>query len=186
MTVDEIFKALNSHALVGIMFHDDQCKYYDFLKYQGFKRLSEYRFYDEMKGFHELNKHFMDSHNKLIQSEKVTPKTVIPASWFNHKRFDVDTNTKRNAVKEGINAWAMWERDTKELYQQMYKELVEIGEIDDALFISKMIEDVSEELKCAERMHLKLEGCNYDLVYIEEIQPDLHDRYKKKMKNVLD
>jgi len=30
--------------------------------------------------------------------------------------MDVDVNTKRNAVKDLMDKWVKWERDTKKLY----------------------------------------------------------------------
>lgn len=39
-----------------------------------------------------------------------------------------------------------WETDTKLLYEQSYKELMDIGEVEDALFVKHMIKNVSCEL----------------------------------------
>ena len=47
------------------------------------------------------------------------------------------------------------ENDTRQLYAQMYMELLELGEIDYADFIGKkLIHDVSNELKFAERLFI--------------------------------
>ena len=69
----------------------------------------------------------------------------------------------------------------KQLYQDMYKELVDIGEIAAAEKIACYICGVDCELKYAERKHLDLESTNYDLPTIVIGQHDIHERYKKKL-----
>lgn len=43
--------------------------------------------------------------------------------------MDVDIATRQNALKTGISTWIDWEKETKSLYESMYKELCDIGEI---------------------------------------------------------
>jgi hypothetical protein len=44
--------------------------------------------------------------------------------------------------------------------------------------------DVSCELKKLDRLKLKLSSVDYDGIYIEEMQDELHDKYKKKMRKL--
>ena len=56
---------------------------------------------------------------------------------------------------------------------------VRLGEIDYANFIGKkLIHDVSNELKFAERLFIELECCDYDMVYLTEIQDKYHKKFK--------
>ena len=51
--------------------------------------------------------------------------------------------------------------------------------IDYADFIGKkLIHDVSNELKFAERLFIELECCDYDMVYLTEIQDKYHKKFK--------
>ena len=54
----------------------------------------------------------------------------------------------------------------------------------DAMFVECLVEDVSEELKTVECMINDLISTGYDMVYITEIQSEIHDKYKKKMKGI--
>ena len=99
-------------------------------------------------------------------------------------RQEVDTGTKKSSVKAGVERWVKWEKETKQLYQDMYKELIDIGEIAAAEKIACYVCDVDCELKYAERKHLDLESINYDLPTIVIEQHDLHEKYCQKLEEL--
>ena len=66
------------------------------------------------------------------------------------------------------------------LYQDRYKELIDIGEISAAEKIACYVCDVDCGLKYAERKHLDLESIGYDLPTIALEQHNIHEEYRKK------
>jgi hypothetical protein len=185
MTVDEVFAALRSHMIKGMMVHEAMANYYDFLGLKGYKRCQEYHYLDETIAYRSVYRYFVNHHGKLIPQKEVGDPNVIPDTWFAYNRMDVDTATKRKAVQDGYFKWQKWETETLEFYKQLHKELTELEEIADAMKIESLICDVSQELKCIERDILDLEAVDYDIVYIVECQKCLHEKYKKKMKKEL-
>ena len=179
MEVKEIYSKLAAHMIKGMMVHEQLANYYDFLGLKGYKRCHEYHFLKETIGYRSLNRYFINHHNTLIPEERVEDPNVIPESWYNHVRSDVDIATKQNGVKNGLTKWVEWERDTKDLYEQMYKELMEIGEVASAMKIKEFVEDVDCELKKAERYWLNKEATNYDMTMIIEEQSHKHKKYQK-------
>ena len=101
-------------------------------------------------------------------------------------RQDVDANTKRNAVRSGLEKWIAWEKETKELYERMYKELIEIGEVASACKIKRFLKNVDKELKKAQRYQLNKMAVDYDMVTIIGEQEKMHDDYKNKTRFVGD
>lgn len=182
MTVEDIFKELSAHMIKGIMTHEELANYYDFLGLKGYRKCHEYHFYSESKGYRELCKYYISHYNKLIPETKVEQPEVIPESWYPHVREDVDSATKKNAARSGLSAWIEWEQSTKSLYQQHYKNLINIGEIASAKFLCDYICDVDEELKTAEEYMLNKQATNFDLAYIIEEQKDKHDKYGSKIR----
>lgn len=168
----------------GLMIHEELANYYDFLGLEGYKRCHEYHYIMETLNYRSLCRYFINHHNMLIPDTKVDTPDVIPESWYSHTRDDVDSATKKNAVKSGLVKWVTWERETKKLYEQMYKELMEIGEVASAMKIKEFICDVDCELKKAERYWLNKEAIGYDMVQIIDEQKRKHDKYKKKMKKM--
>ena len=182
MTVDEIFSKLSGHMIKGLMIHDQMSDYYDFLSLRGYKRCHEYHYKKEMCGYRKLHRYFINHYGKLIEEERIEDPEAIPSSWYRYTRKEVDANTKRSAVRAGIDKWVSWEKETKDLYQMAYRELMAINEEAAALLIEEFIRDVDCELKYAERKSLDLESVDYNLAYIIGEQTRLHDKYKRKMK----
>ena len=182
MTVDEIFRDLTAHAIQGMMAHDQFANYYDFLGLNGYKRCHEYHFMRETCSYRKLCRYFVSHYNKLVPYKEVDDPEVIPNSWYNYKRQDVDATTKKNAVKSALSKWIEWEMSTKRLYESMYKELMELGEVASACFVKELIEDVSCELKKAEGYMLNKSTTGFDLSDIIADQKHKHHKYKAKMK----
>ena len=157
MDVSEIFARLKAHILEGMVFHDDMVRYYGFLNCDKWKNEHEWHYAEETEGYRQLCDYYMTHYNMLIPVEPMNRPDVIPDSWYRYMRQDVDAGTKRNGKEVGIRKWVEWERETKKFYQDMWKELIDIGEVAAAQFISRYISAVDEELKCAEREHMNLE-----------------------------
>ena len=182
MTVEEIFSEMSGHMIKGLMFHDQMSDYYDFLSLRGYKRCHEWHYKTEMCGYRKLHRYAINHFGKLIEEKRVEDPEAIPQSWYRYNRNEVDAGTKRNAVKAGVEKWVSWEKETKALYERMYRELVGLGEDAAAIFVQKYIEDVDCELKWAERKAIELADVDYNLGFVVGEQTRLHDKYKRKMK----
>lgn len=180
MTNEEVFQGLSERLIKGVMFHDYMVDYFDFLNLHGYKRMQEYHGKHEMKEFRKLHRYFIDHYNKLVPDVRFENEEYIPASWYQYTRQDVDINTKRNAVKSAFEKWETWEAETKKYYEQMYKELFDLGEYASATCVKKMIKDVSHELKWVQRKRLDLMSADYEMNYILGEQKYYHDFYKGK------
>lgn len=184
MTVEEIFSKLSQHMLKGIMIHEQLANYYDFLALMGYKRCHEYHFLNEICLYRGVCRYFINHYNKLLQYTDTESVEIIPKSWYNYTRQDVDMSTKKNAVKNGFTKWVEWKKETKALYENIYKELVEIGEVAAAMKVKELICDVDSELKKAEREFLYKKSVDFDMIVIVDEQDKLHEKYKKKEKEI--
>ena len=180
MTVEEIFDKLSSHLVLGLMTHEQFCNYYDFLGLQGYKRCHEYHYMKENLAYRGICRYYINHYNKLIPESKFENPEIIPANWYKYTRFDVDANTKKNAVKSGLQKWKEWETTTKKLYEQMFKELMNIDEVAAACKVKELVHDVDMELKKIDRYILEKEAVNYDIGHIISEQKHKHEKYKKK------
>ena len=107
--------------------------------------------------------------------------SIIPVGWDKVTRLDVDPATKKNAVKSGVSEWHKWERQTKELYSQMHKELMEMGEYTAAEMVMWLIEETEDEIKAAESKTMYLTAINYDLSDIYRCQKKIREKYHDKL-----
>lgn len=185
MTIEEIFGRISQHMIRGMMTHDQLASYYDFLGLRGYKRCHEYHYFSQSCAYRGLQRYFINHYSKLIPEMQVDSYSIIPASWFKYTRQDVDATTKRNAVKNGLQLWISWEKETKKLYEEMYKQAMNINEVAGALKIAELICDVDCELKKAERYQLNKMAIDYDMTEIIAQQDHKHKKYKEKMEQQL-
>ena len=69
-----------------------------------------------------------------------------------------------------MNEWINWEKESKILYEDCYRNLVDISEVASAEFVMRFVRDVDLELKEAERIFRVREGINWDLGTIYDKQ----------------
>ena len=181
MTLEDVFARLSSHLIEGLMFHDQLSDYFGFLSLRGYETCHKYHYLSESLSYKNTNSYYLRYYNKLIREEKPNNPSVIPQSWYKFTRQDVDITTKKNAIQAGFVKWVTWERDTKSLYEALYTELVNLGNIDASLFVADLIRDVSEELVEAEQYLTDLETDGYNISDIIIRQSELAHRYNKKI-----
>ena len=121
-------------------------------------------------GYLSLIHYYTDHYFKIARIDEVQPPKIIPDLWFNYSTHAVDNGTKKNAIKELLNKWIIWEKETKKLYEEMYLELTNLREIAAAQFLENFIDDVSEELVYAEKLLIKMETIGYDMIEIVSYQ----------------
>ena len=184
MTVEEIFQKLANHMAEGVMFHDMVSKIYEFLNLYGFSKEHEYHHVEEDRGYRKLIHYYSTRFLKLIDVGEVPAQKLIPETWYKYTALAMDTNTKRQTIKELVGKWVNWEKETKKLYEEMYQELTNLREIAAAAYLQKYIEDVDEELKHAIKEQIKYETINYDIVMIIDWQEEIEDKFKKKLKHL--
>ena len=163
-----------------MMVHEQFANYYDFLGLYGYKACHEYHYIEETLSYRDICGYFINHYNKLIPDAPIENPNIIPASWHNYKRQDVDPNTKRNAVKTGLQTWRDWELGTKKLYEQMYKELMDLNEVASACKVKELIMDVDGELVNIGCYLLNKEAVNYDIGHIIGEQEKKRKEYQRR------
>ena len=181
MTMEEIFSKIAMHMIKGIMFHEQVANCYGFLSLEGYKECHEYHYYSEIINYRHLYHYSLDHCHKLIKLGEIEDPAIISSNWYKYTKTDVDVNTKRTAIRDLMKSWIEWERETKQLLENCYKELYELGEIAAAIKISCFIKDVCNELQHAEEKRIKLETIGYDINTIIQEQHDLYEKYKTKI-----
>lgn len=183
-TPEEIFPEINNRFIGAIMMHGQFADYFDFLGLRGYKRLHEYQHLAESIERRKVCRYYINHHNALIKEVFSGEVNIIPDAWYTAKRLSVGKSTKQKAVEDGFIEYHNWESETKSIYEKYSKKLREAGAVADAIFVEKLVEDVSTELQTVERMISALISTGYDMVYITEIQSEIHEKYKKKLKGI--
>ena len=183
-TVEEIFADISAHMIKGIMIHDQMASYYEFLNLNGYAKCHQYHFWLENKNYLCLKHYYFKNHCKLIPERKIEDPKIISSSWYRYEKQEVDINTKRASVKSGMERWIEWETDTKKFFEQKYKELIDLGEVNDAIYVGKLIEDASCELSKAKKWYIQKKDIDFDINGIISEQKCKKDKYKEKIKGI--
>ena len=163
MTVEDIFTSLVAHMKEGIMMHEDMMNAFDFLGLKGYSKCQEHHYEEELNNYKILYHYYISHFNRLIKLNPINYSSIIPNNWYKYSAADADVSTKRDAIKDFMEKWVLWEQTTKKLFQDSYKQLEELGEIAAAIYISRFIKDVDEELEQAEHKLFELRTINYSI-----------------------
>ena len=126
----------------------------------------------------------MGHYNRFIPELPVQDPKAIPQAWRQYKRQDVDVPTRKNAVRDGMDAWIAWEHDTKSVYENSAKELFNIGDVSAARFAEGYAEESGNELKTAVKDFLSKKASDFDMALIAGEQKMIHDKCRKKMRKI--
>ncbi len=178
MTTEEICGKISAHLVEGMMFHYQMADYYLFLGLEGYSMCHKYHYISETLSRMCFHDKYLKTFNKLIKDDIVdSSKIVIPINWKGMSRLDIDSATKRNAVKTGITDWWKWENDTIQLYFDLCKEA-------DAKLCDTVHDlacGVQEELYAIEQKYMALTAVNFDMLYILKDQKHTRSKYEEKM-----
>lgn len=182
--IEDLFAKIAAHMIKGIMMHDQMANYYSFLNLKGYAKCHKYHFLEENKNYIHLKHYYLKYHRKLIKEFPVEDPKVIPSSWYSYKKEDIDINTKRNAVKTGLEKWIKWEQETKDMLEMAYKDLINWNSIADATFLTEFIKDVDCELAKVEKYYIEKQDCDFSMASIIEDQKCKKEKYKEKIRGI--
>ena len=178
----EIFSAILARQKKALSFHEQLCIIFNFLNLHGFKRLHEYQYRTESDTMQEIHRHYIKQHDRLIRVVPVESASEIPNDWYNAERNEVDGSIISQYAKREFQAYVQWESDTLNELERYAHELMEIGEVKDFAFVKAMVCDVAKELERAKRLYYKMSATGFDVAFIEEMQDEIHDKFKEKLK----
>lgn len=163
-----IFSDLNAHMVEGVMLHDQLYQFFMFLRLYVFAKQQKKRYDEETKSRRKLNEYYICHRNSLLSDSKVNASNIIPMEWYQKTRYDMQPEDIRKAVRYALSTWCSWEKQTKDLYSESYRTLLNNGFTAEAQHVLKLLKDVDEELKEAEDLLLYYEAMNFDPIEIME------------------
>lgn len=189
MAVEDICRLIAQRLLQGTMYHEQFANYYNFLGLLGYKTYHEFQFYEQNNNYKEFLTYFINHYDKLIPNafssdSSLTSFSIIPTNWYEYKRDDMDNNTRRNAVKSGLEKYVRWETQTKKFFEDMYNQSTQIGEVALGLKVKCFIENVDKEIEKAQKEYLEIKATDYDLPTIVTKQHYYCQKYDKKLKKM--
>ena len=173
MTVDEVFTAIVSHMVKGVMMHEQLSSYYAFAGLHGYEKYHSDRYIEESKTLIKTSSYYTSRYGKLVQDIKIDIPKLIPQSMYKHTTEELGTNDIRQIVKATLKEWVDWEAETKELYEDCYTKLIsDNAAVADAMFVAKLIKEVDKEHSEAYNFWLCKKATEFDISLIISEQKD--------------
>lgn len=183
MEINEILGKLISRQIIGVANHEQMANLFDLLNLHGYKRLNEFRFFEESSNLRKAQRFCISITDKLAILEEMTPPKGLPDTFLNKSRKDIGKETKYEIVKSAFEKSKTWEEGTLKLLNELYisSQQIKAGEV--AYFIMRNIEDVTKEIKNINReLQIIRDVSNLDVLI--ERQNEIHEKYKEKLKNL--
>ena len=170
MNAQDVYSKISDMLLEGVMFHDQMADCFRFLGLDGFACEHEEQAIKEAAARREMVRYFIENHNQLLQDASPHNPGIIPDTWRKYARQQIDTATKRRAVRDTYERWFKREKEVKEILETFYKELIEEAEIAAATKIQDIICAVESELCRIVKKQLILQSTDYDIGCINSMQ----------------
>lgn len=177
---EQVYIELDEHMQKALSFHEQLADYFCFLGLQGYKRKLEYQYMNEVADKRKLHHKYINLHQKIIPLRQVELPQMIPRDWNKYTTTDVNDNVLPKFVKSAMEQYKEWEDKTKQKYEELWQKCMNYGLVADADYISKLVSNVTKEIKKINRMCEQLNGTGYDVTSIHGMQDKYHDKYKSK------
>lgn len=176
MTLHEIYTALANRMVGAMMIHSQLVQVFAFVDLLPDMRKQESQLQEETHGYSELNKYFIQHHHDILIADNPPQIDLLNISIFKKSNKELTSEDKSKIIQYGMKEWIEWERKSKILYEDSYRNLVDISEVASADFVSRYVRDVDLELKEAERIFRVREGIDWDLSTIYDKQARVNKR----------
>lgn len=182
----EVYPHIAEIKAQGILFHQEMVDYFDFLNLSGFRRLHEYQMIKEANEWMELRHRYIKILNELMPDITTyeMPKRYIPEGWRRASRSEVNKNILQKAVQSALVSYGTWEKYVAKECGKAAAKMREYNCEVDAEYFSKLACCSMCEIEKLEKIMLRLNICDYDIVYILDCQKKMHKKYKKKIEKM--
>ncbi len=208
--LQQLYSELIDRMKQGVEMHEQLADYYGFLNLPGYQKCHEYQMLCELLTYRKAKDAYMKEYNQLIPINNMMNgmanmaanngmnnmnnngnnngnynyREVIPQTWYKYTRYDVDSGTKRTAVKDGFKKWVEYEKETKQFLTNMVQRLEQQNDRESARKLDYLIDHVQKEIETAEEKMMALENSGYDMNYILQQQEPLKMKYAEKIRKM--
>jgi len=207
--LQQLYSELIDRMKQGVEMHEQLADYYGFLNLPGYQKCHEYQMLCELLTYRKAKDAYMKEYNQLVPISNMMNgmanmaanngmnnmnnngnngnynyREVIPQTWYKYTRYDVDSGTKRTAVKDGFKKWVDYEKDTKQFLTNMVQRLEQQNDRESARKLDYLIDHVQKEIETAEEKMMALENSGYDMNYILQQQEPLKMKYADKIRKL--
>ena len=170
MPLHEIFKKLSNRMVGAMMIHTQLTELFMFIDLTTDVKRQKKQLHGESDGLLNLEKYAAQHHGVLITANNPPQVDILNLSILKKPNLELSPDDKKSLIQYGMNEWINWEKDSKVLYEDSYRNLLEISEVAAADFVLQYAKDVDKELRDAELLYRVRDAIDWDLATIYDGQ----------------
>lgn len=181
----QILEQVAKRKLNVFMVYSELSDIFHMLNLQGYKRLYEYKRFEEEKSFLKIKKWCIDKYGVIPVFTLEPRKQINPYNVKNIGQMTkITAETKKKIIQEIFQELDVYLAETLKLLEEASTALLEKSCIADFRILEKNCKYLEKTIKKLKREWIKLNDVGYSLEFILETQEELHKKYKEKIKEI--
>lgn len=157
--------------MVGAMMtHTQLTELFNFIDLETDAKRQKNQLHEETDGLLKLEKYAAQHHHILITSDDPPQVDILNLSMLKQPNDKLSPDDKVYLIQYAMKEWIEWEKESKIIYEDAYRSLVEISEIAAADFVLRYVRNVDKELRDAELLYRVRDAIDWDLPTIYDNQ----------------
>lgn len=171
MTALEIFTHLSDRMVGAMMTHTQLTELFTFLDLKEDAKRQKKQLHEETDGLLKLEKYFAQHHHMLITAENPPQVDMLNVVMLKDENSKLSPDDRVYLIQYGMKEWIKWEKESKIMYEDAYRNLLDISEVAAAEFVMQYVKDVDKELRDAEFFYRTRDAIDWDLptIYDKEV-----------------
>ena len=117
-----------------------------------------------------MEKYAAQHHHVLITSDNPPQVDILNLGMLKQSNDELSPDNKVYLIQYALKEWIEWEKESKIMYEDAYRHLVDMSEIAAADFVLQYVKDVDKELRDAELLYRVRDAIDWDLATIYDKQ----------------
>lgn len=152
------------------MTHTQLTELFNFIDLETDAKRQKNQLHEETDGLLKLEKYAAQHHHMLITSDDPPQVDILNLSMLKQPNDKLSPDDKVYLIQYAMKEWIEWEKESKIIYEDAYRSLVEISEIAAADFVLRYVRNVDKELRDAELLYRVRDAIDWDLPTIYDNQ----------------
>lgn len=152
------------------MTHTQLTELFNFIDLETDAKRQKDQLHEETDGLLKLEKYAAQHHHMLITSDDPPQVDILNLSMLKQPNDKLSPDDKVYLIQYAMKEWIEWEKESKIIYEDAYRSLIEISEIAAADFVLRYVRNVDKELRDAELLYRVRDAIDWDLPTIYDNQ----------------
>ena len=135
----EIFKKLSNRMVGAMMIHTQLTELFTFLDLPTDTKRQKKQLHEETDGLLKLEKYFAQHHHILITSDNPPQVDLLNVVMLKDENCKLSPDDRVYLIQYGMKEWIEWEKESKIMYEDAYRNLLDISEVAAAEFIMQYV-----------------------------------------------